>query len=416
LTAKGKASVSKLPLIRIAWVTVSEPVDGCWLLERAIGVKGGEAISTTISLPWRASRGLDACEVVTLGLLEGIEKLRAMVWGGVGSGDAAFDTTDFFVAESTWSLDPKGAEWPTKSIGLEDLEVELAGGLGSSWSSLILGEDIKVGEVLGDVDGTWDIGFRRRGPEYKWGLPTETGLVDHGLLVNGPEKAYLLSFLGSEAASIYCCENKTLSAEGGCSQADALLLLSLSTDWAFITVGPENFSSTKTSSNFFCSSGDECHKFWVCSFRGVSVLWGIGLPDPVEIELFISTGVGSTYVCNFRVDDSSNCFVFSVESNLFSAKSGADWLPGLALWEKEFRWSLYRFSCKYDEREAYTSEAITMMFSASWRSNILEGKLNIIKGPGSGVLYGIIHMHSRNYFVIRSSIYGLLVETCVSTF
>ena len=306
------------------------------MLERAIGVKGGEVMSSVVSELWGASRGFDACEFVTSGLVEGMEKLREMVWGGFGSRDAAFDTTDLFVAESTWSLDPKGAEWPVKSLGLEDLVVELAGGLGSSWSSLILGEDIKLGEALGDafgdVDEGWEIGFRRRGPEYKWRRSTETGFVGHGLLVNGPEKAYLLGFFGSEAECESCHENKSPSAKGGGNRVDAeLLLLSLSTDWAFLIVGPETFSSTKIFSNLFGSSGDECHNCWLCSVIVVCVLWSTGSTDPVDIELFLSTGVGSAYVCNLRADDCCMGLVFSAESNLYSTKSGADWLLGLAL-------------------------------------------------------------------------------------
>ena len=77
-----------------------------------------------------------------------------------------------------------------------------------------------------------------------------------------------------------------------------LLLLSLSTDCALLTIEPEN-SSPISFSCFFCSNGDECHKFFVGSFKFACILEGFGLFDPEEVELLASTGVGSTYELNF---------------------------------------------------------------------------------------------------------------------
>jgi len=124
-----------------------------------------------------------------------------------------------------------------------------------------------------------------------------------------------------------------------------LLLLSLSTDCALLTIEPEN-SSPISFSCFFCSNGDECHKFFVGSFKFACILEGFGLFDPEEVELLASTGVGSTYELNFRDKDGRICLSFSLASGLLSAKSGADWLPALTLKENKFLTRLSKFSCK----------------------------------------------------------------------
>jgi len=174
-----------------------QPSNDGRLLDNDIGIRGGEAIFSDIDDLWEDSSVLGICNAATLAPLEGMEKLRAMAWGGIGSGDAALDATKLF-AVTFWPLDTNGPEWPTKPKSLE-LEGKLVGGLGSSWSSLILGEVIRVGEALGDAfgddDGGWGIGAGKRGPENSWTLSMETGLVGPGLLVNGPEKACLLIFL-----------------------------------------------------------------------------------------------------------------------------------------------------------------------------------------------------------------------------
>jgi len=159
----------------------------------------GESTYSDIDDLLGSSGGLDPSNAATLALLEGMEKLRAIAEGGIGNGDAAFDVTKLFRAESWWPRDTNGPEWPTKPKSLE-LDAEMVGGLGSSWSSFILGEDERGGEALGDTfgdddDGSWGIDVRKRGPENNWALSTETGLVGQALLTNGPEKACLLIFL-----------------------------------------------------------------------------------------------------------------------------------------------------------------------------------------------------------------------------
>jgi len=154
------------------------------------------------------------------------------------------------------------------------LEVELTGGLGSSCSSLILGEDTNGGEELGDTFGeilgdtfggdenNWAVGFRKRGPENNCGCSAETALVDHGWDVIGPEKAYLLIFLDSAPAGGSSLEKKSPSARGGGNRVDAvLLLLSLSTDCEFIAGGLLDISTPSNLSFFLWPIGDECHKF-----------------------------------------------------------------------------------------------------------------------------------------------------------
>ena len=203
-------------------------------------------------------------------------------------------------------LGNNGVEWPTKPSALGDLEVELSGGLGSSCNSLILGGDTKVGEALGDTfgdiigdtfggDNNWVAGFRRRGPENNWGCSAETGLVDNGLLVIGPEKAYLLVFLESKAANGSSRENRCPSARGGGNRVDAvLLLLSLSTDCEFLVVGLLDISTPNNFSIFFWSRGDECHKLGVRLLKLIFSVPETGLPDPVGFELLGSAGVGKT--------------------------------------------------------------------------------------------------------------------------
>ena len=113
------------------------------ILDNSIGILGGEAIFSNIDDLWENSSVLGTCNAAT--------------------------------------LDTNGPEWPTKPKSLE-LEGKLGGGLGSSWSSLIWGEVIRVREALGDTFGDDD-------------REQLTGLVGPRLLVNGPEKACLLIFL-----------------------------------------------------------------------------------------------------------------------------------------------------------------------------------------------------------------------------
>jgi len=78
---------------------------------------------------------LGICNAATLVPLEGMEKLRAMGWGGIGSGDAALDATKLFAVETFWPLDTNGLEWPTRPKSLE-LEGKLVRGLGNSWTGV----------------------------------------------------------------------------------------------------------------------------------------------------------------------------------------------------------------------------------------------------------------------------------------
>lgn len=187
------------------------------------------------------------------------------------------------------------------------MEVELTGGLGSSCSSLILGEDTNGGEELGDTFGeilgdtfggdenNWAVGFRKRGPENNCGCSAETALVDHGWDVIGPEKAYLLIFLDSAPAGGSSLEKKSPSARGGGNRVDAvLLLLSLSTDCEFLVVGLLDISTPNNFSIFFWSRGDECHKLGVRLLKLIFSVPETGLPDPVGFELLGSAGVGKT--------------------------------------------------------------------------------------------------------------------------
>lgn len=64
-------------------------------------IGGGESIYSYIDDLLRSSGGLDPSNAVTVAPpLEGMEKLRAMAGGGIGNGDAAFDVTKLFRAES----------------------------------------------------------------------------------------------------------------------------------------------------------------------------------------------------------------------------------------------------------------------------------------------------------------------------
>lgn len=89
---------------------VSELVDDGWIRDKDIGVKGGEATSSDIPELTAVSSGLDTGNDITPWALEGMEKLRVTTCGGFGSGEAALDTTDLFVAERAWLLDIKGPE------------------------------------------------------------------------------------------------------------------------------------------------------------------------------------------------------------------------------------------------------------------------------------------------------------------
>ena len=277
------------------------------MFDKEIGVRGGEVTFSAISEFWGASDGPETRGIFSFWPLEGVEKLRGTACRGNGNRDAVLDTTNLFVAERLGPLATKGAEWPIKLEGLEGFKVKLEGGLGSSWSSFILGDD-KKGEAIGDTLGGDDdddrcgIWLRKRGPENNWGCVTETkgsladkpGLVDHGFLVNGPEKAYLLTFLVSETTLEFIIRNGSPSTKGGGSPLDTwLVLLSLSTDCAFMAVDSKTLSSPKIFS-YFGSKGEECHKLWGRPLKLVGIGRESGLSDLVGAELFVSSGVGST--------------------------------------------------------------------------------------------------------------------------
>lgn len=82
--------VFQLPVISTNWAADSEPVDGNFLLVKDIGDRGGDATPKFC--------GLETSKEVILKPIEGMEKLRVIARGGVGSGDAAFDTGDLSVA------------------------------------------------------------------------------------------------------------------------------------------------------------------------------------------------------------------------------------------------------------------------------------------------------------------------------
>lgn len=130
---------------------------GGWIND--IGVKGGEAVAKFLA----PRLVFDISKSDALRLLVGIEKLRVIA-GGIGRGEAEFVIRGLL---TNWLLKPKGAEYPNS---LDDLVELLGGGLGSSWSSLIFGVEIKVGEAVGDDDDTFgnlETGFLGIGPEYK---------------------------------------------------------------------------------------------------------------------------------------------------------------------------------------------------------------------------------------------------------
>jgi hypothetical protein len=324
------------------------------MLAREIGVNGGEATSSALSGARGESKSFPTCTAIALWLLEGMEKLRGTN-GGVGSGDAALDVSKgiLFIAESSWFLKVNGAEWPNKPGDFAALEAKLPGGLGSSWSSLILGEETRGGEALGDTFGDeegWGFGNRESIPETNWGnsigemgpLADKRGFVDPGLLTNGPEKACRLIFLLSEALNVSSWGRETPPAKGGGSGVEVLLmLLSLSTDCDFET-GPDELPSPESFSCFLSSNGEECHKLWVGPLGRERGTWLLVLD---ELEPFASTGVGSTYVWGFRVADGCIFLTFSAGSNFFSANIGAEWLPTLGSLLDTLRssWFLSRF-------------------------------------------------------------------------
>lgn len=164
-----------LPWISLEWEARSGILETLW----DMGVSGGDGALSTFET-WGLSKYLvfETFNVIALWPLEGIEKLRETI-GGVGSGDATLDITEENLLATTTSgfLNTNGAEWPTR----EDFTGLLPGGLGSSWSSLILGEETRGGEALGDAFGDEGCGTGKRGK------PPEIGFTDNGLLVNGPE-------------------------------------------------------------------------------------------------------------------------------------------------------------------------------------------------------------------------------------
>ena len=100
-----------------------------------------------------------------------------------------------------------------------DFEAKLpGGGLGSSCSSLILGEETGGGEALRDT--SWGGSVEVMGP-----LADKKGFDDHGLLAKGPEKACLLFFLVSNGLCVSRGESECPSDKGGGSWVEELLLI-----------------------------------------------------------------------------------------------------------------------------------------------------------------------------------------------
>lgn len=274
-----------------------------------MGVRGGDGALSTFET-WGLSKylALETFNVIALWPLEGIEKLRETI-GGVGSGEATLDITEENLLATVTSgvLNTNGAEWPTR----EDFTGLLPGGLGSSWSSLILGEETRGGEALGDAFGDEGCGTGKRGK------PPEIGFTDNGLLVNGPEKVCIFIFLVSEALKTSTCGSESPSADGRGNWMDVVsLLLSLRTEWALWMVGSDNLLSISLSF-FFSSSGEECHKLCrdpLALVRGAKLL----------LVSLMLTGVGRTYALDFAADDAISCLTFSAGSNFFSASIGAE--------------------------------------------------------------------------------------------
>lgn len=143
-----------------------------------------------------------------------MEKLRGTVKGGAGSRDAIFDASlgILFEGGCSWFLTTKGAEWVINDEFTVFDSIQ-SGGLGSSWSSVILGEDTGGGEALQDtfVDvDSWETGTRESKP-LKSSLLVGGPLVDKiGLLGMGPEYACLLFRLRSNELCLSSSGNERL--------------------------------------------------------------------------------------------------------------------------------------------------------------------------------------------------------------
>ena len=371
------------PWIWPNWEATSLTVEAGLTFERERGVNGGEATSSALCGTWGEPKNFATCIAIALWPLEGMEKLRGTTNGGVGSGDATLDASKgiLFIAESSWFLKDKGAEWPIKSGDFAGLGAKLPGGLGSSWSSLILGEETRGGEALGDTLGDeegWGIGNRENIPETNWGnsvdamgpLADKAGFVDPGLLINGPEKACRLNFLVSEALNVSCCRSESPSAKGGGSGVEvSLLSLSLTVDCGFEIPGPDKLPLPECFSCFLSSNGEECHKLWVTPLgleRGTELL----VLD--ELECLASIGVGSTYVLDFRVDDGCIFLIFSAGSNFFSANIGAEWLPTLGSLPETLRSSWFLSTFIYTRKfKTWILEAEKLTFMNSKHKTLL---------------------------------------------
>lgn len=155
--------------------------------EMDIGDSGGEVKSSTWSRIWEApmSNGF------AFELRAGMEKLRGTINGEARSRDAILDASFGLLLEGgcSWFLTAKGAEWAIEEE-FRVFSAILSGGLGSSWSSVILGEDTGAGEALydtfADVD-SWETGIRESKPLGS-SLLVRGPLVDTiGLLGIGPE-------------------------------------------------------------------------------------------------------------------------------------------------------------------------------------------------------------------------------------
>lgn len=156
------------------WELTSETIDTGLTLAREIGVNGGEETPSDFSTTFGDSKNLDTCNAIAFWLLEGMEKHRETINGGIGRGDAVLDAVEgfLFVEVCSWFLNINGAEWPTKPEDFAGLVAKGFGGRGSSWSSLILGEETRGGEAVGDTLGdvfVWGTGAWESNPDTIWG-------------------------------------------------------------------------------------------------------------------------------------------------------------------------------------------------------------------------------------------------------
>ena len=165
-----------------------------------------------------------------------------------------------------------------------------------------MGEDIRGGDTLWGtlrVEGVWDVVILESNPETIWGtsegpigpLADSKGLLVDGLPNSGPEKACL--FLASYPLCGSSREGDIPSTKRQGGGTGLLLSMSLTSDCALETVLAAGLSS-ENFLGFSMSRGDECHRLLVLPLTLVVLEWMAGVLD-LEVELFASAGVGSTY-------------------------------------------------------------------------------------------------------------------------